>query len=317
MHLQRDSAKRAVWGLALLVAAACNRETPQTQQVATNGTDTAAHAPADPMASISAEKDSLLRLVADNSKMMSEISSELAKVKARKKGVVPVKSGESPIDAATSRDSIMSHIREVTARVNESETRLAQSQRRIRALSQKSDTLQASVISLEASIADFQAVIENQKTTIASLTDQLNTLQNENQRLTSENVALTTDKSTLTDTLAAVTTRDNTVYYVVGTKADLIQKGVLIEEGSKFLFFGHKTLQPARTLNQDQFTAADKRQLAEIPLQPEKKYRILTRQNPEYLSTKPDDGGKLSGSLAIASADEFWAPSKYLIVVED
>jgi archaellum component FlaC len=302
--------------MALLLAAACNRETPQTQQFS-SGTDSTAHAPADPMAAVSAEKDSLLRIVAENSKLMSEISTELSKVKAHKKGVMPVKSGESPLDAASSRDSIMARIRDVTARVNESETRLAQSQRRIRSLAQKSDTLQASVISLEASIADFQAVIENQKTTISSLTDQLNTLQNENQRLTSENVVLTTDKTTLTDTLAAVTTRENTVYYVVGTKQDLIQKGVLVEEGSKFLFFGHKTLQPARTLNQDQFTAADKRQLAEIPLQPEKKYRILTRQNPEYLSTKPDDGGKLSGSLAIAAADAFWAPSKYLIVVED
>jgi hypothetical protein len=116
--------------------------------------------------------------------------------------------------------------------------------------------------------------------------------------------------------------RENTVYYIVGTKDDLTQHGIVDETGgSRFLFIfwkSGKSLQPARSLDPSAFTAIDKRQVTSIPLPDSTKtYRIASRQDVSALATPPDADGKIHGSsLQIAAPAKFWAASKYLIIVE-
>ncbi len=67
------------------------------------------------------------------------------------------------------------------------------------------------------------------------------------------------DRNTaLTDTVANLTSYKNTVYYAVGTKDELIKRGIVTKEGSKFLVFGGTRLEPARNLDPAAFTAIDK-----------------------------------------------------------
>jgi hypothetical protein len=259
---------------------------------------------------ISAEKDSLLEQVAENARLMSEISTELAKVRGGRGGMVV--SPESPLQL--SRDSILLAIRDVTTRVNESEERLRASQQRVRALTGVNDSLRASIVSFEATIANFQTVIENQKVTIASLADQVNSLMAQNIRLASE-------KAALQDTVLALEEIESTVYYVIGTKDELIERGIVTEQGgSRVLFiFGKRgrTLVPATELNESQFVAINKYEVTEIPLpNPDKRYRIASRQNVTHLAQPPDKDGKVQGTLQITSPEEFWEASKFLIIVE-
>ena len=65
-------------------------------------------------------------------------------------------------------------------------------------------------------------------------------------------------KAALTDTVGNLTAYKNTVYYAVGTKDELMKKGIVTKEGTKFLVFGGSRLEPARNLNPDRFTAIDK-----------------------------------------------------------
>lgn len=260
--------------------------------------------------SVSAEKDSLLREVVANTQLMSDISAELAKVRDPRGPAMRI-SGESPI--ASYRDSLLERIREVTERVNESEGRLQAAQRRIRTLTTSSDSLRAQVARYDSLITDFQTVIDNQRTTIASLTTQVNQLQEENTRLTVRNVALT-------DTVTTLKEKDKRAYYVVGTKKELIEWGIVREEGgARFLFiFGKRgeTLVPARELSDSAFTVIDRWNTTEIPFpRTDKAYRIVSRQNVEALAEAPDDG-KLRGSLRIANPEAFWLPSRFLIIVE-
>src|SRR5688572_22822223 len=81
---------------------------------------------------VSAEKDSLLAMMAENSKLMSEISNELAKVKDVKKPVGAARASESPLASSVSyRDSIRTKISDVVVRLTQAEARLATTQRRI------------------------------------------------------------------------------------------------------------------------------------------------------------------------------------------
>jgi hypothetical protein len=214
-------------------------------------------------------------------------------------------SSETPLLAQ--RDSMMQKLRYVVARVSETENRLNESQRRIRALTSLSDSLKAT---LDSTATNLGAIIESQKATISSLTEQVT-------RLETENVALR-------DTVNTVTERENTVYYVIGTKDELKAKGIIVEEGgSRVLFILWRTgstLSPARELDPSQFTAINKRYVTEIRLpDAASEYRIASRQDLEYLATPRTEQGKITGvsSLQITAPEQFWRNSKFLIIVQE
>lgn len=294
---------------ASMVLAACN--TPKTGSplgAADNGT-TVANAPAMDSSALklSAEKDSLLREVTENAQLMSQISSELAKVKS-KKGQIPVVAGEG---VPTYRDSVLSRIRELSTRVNESESRLASSRRRIAALSTGSDSLKSEVAGLQTMVANFQSAIDDQKNTIESLNQQLGALQDENRTLTEAKVALT-------DTVSNLVVEKHRIWYVIAPKDSLKAEGLVTEEGSKFLFFGSKALVPARSLDASRFTEADRRELIQLTFPDSTKtYHIVSRQDLSALMNPPAKDGKIKGGIGIADPIKFWGPSPYLIIAQD
>ncbi len=232
---------------------------------------------------VSTERDRLIQEVAENARMMSAISVDLAKVR------IPSKQQQ---------------IHYVTARINESERKLHDSEQRVHGLTTLSDSLRQT---LEATIANYDSVLSQQKQTIVALTDQIN-------QLTATNVALT-------DTVGQLKTQNNTVYYIIGTRDELMQRGIIVQEGgSRFPLIFAKLGQifvPARTLNPKDFTPINKREVTEIPLPaPDKAYRITSRQDLDGLAAPPDDGGHISGSVKIANPDRFWSGSKFLILVQ-
>src|ERR1051326_8746837 len=114
------------------------------------------------LTTVSAEKDSLLALMAENTKMLSEINNDLAKVKEIKRPMGAVVSPESPLSSSVSfRDSVKAKISDVVSRVNAAESRLAASQRRIRSLGAMSDSLKAQLATAEQAMTDLKATLEN------------------------------------------------------------------------------------------------------------------------------------------------------------
>jgi len=295
---------RMIWRLGALAlvpmaVAGCNNKAAQAQL--------------DELTAVSAQKDSLMQEMVANTKMMSQISTELAKVQ----GVVLAQ--ESPSESLVlNRDTIVSRIHDLATRVTETEERLAASEKRVRRLSSQSDSLRKVASQFESTLADFKTIVETQKTTIAQLNSRVEALRQENQSLATEVVALVDTVLALEDTVTAMQTRENMVYYVVGTKDELKDQGVVVEEGSKFLFFGKKALVPARSMPDSVFVAIDKMAQREIPLpDPEKEYKIVSRQAMAYVGNEASHDGKFRGeNLEIASPTQFWGPSRYLIIVQ-
>lgn len=303
MRAHRSVIRTGAWAaMAALVLAGCGQGLKkENEQLKTQLQD---------MSAISAEKDSLLRTVVENTQLMNDINAELSKVKNLRTGVMPVTSPESgQVDTVRVKDYLMARVQEVTERVNEAETRLAASQRRVRNLSRQVDTLKTGMADFQQTLVRYQAIIDTQKVMIASMTDQINQLQETNTQLVAQRAALI-------DTVGTLVSERNTIYYTVGRKRDLIDRGVAVEEGSKFLFFGGKSLQPARNLDVSEFSTADLRSTTSIPLPDStREYKIISRQNLDGLAVAADKG-KVRGSIEIANPDLFWGPSHYLIVVE-
>ncbi len=242
-----------------------------------------------------AQKDSLMQEVALSSRMLSDINTELAKARIRTNRLRV--SSESPMTA--SHDTLIAKLRYVVNRVRETEGALSQERERVKTLTSLSDSLRAT---LDSTVGNLQTMIATQKQTIDLLTEQVHTL-------TTENVALR-------DSLA-------TGYYVIGTREELKKKGILTEQGGGRVLFilwrTGKTLQPARNLDPDLFTAIDTRQVTQIPLPvASAEYRVASLQDLEYIAEERKDG-KYAGTptLTITSAVDFWRNSKFLIIIRE
>lgn len=265
---------------------------------------------------ISAEKDSLLKDVMATTQFIADVNTELAKVRDQKAGKpVMGAAGELPnASPAEQRAQMLQRIKTVTDRVNEAESRLAASRQRVAALSGDNSGLKKQLAQYDSTITAFKSMIENQKAEIASLTTQVNALQGENVALKTDKEQLTTEKVALTTEKAALTTERNTVYYVIGTKDQLRKNGIIVKRGG-LLGIGATDI-PATSLNPASFTSIDKTQVSSITLpSPDKTYRVLSRQ--DLTATEVPAKGGYKGAIKITNPDQFWAASKFLIVVQN
>jgi myosin heavy subunit len=266
------------------------------------------------------QKDSLVNDVLATTQMMADINTDLASVKGL--GVTPVSTGDRPLSVkAESRAVMLGKVREIIARLNTAQAAVSASKKRIAAMSatfatqkkQLNDQLDA----FQSTINDMKAAAEQQEAMISQQREQITTLASRVDTLTQQSAELNTEKAAVKDTLTHTVDQANMVYYAVGTKDELVKRGILVNEGSKFLIFGGKTLEPARELKPELFQQLDRRRdtVLTVP-EPGKEYKIVTRQSPTYLSTNLLQDGKLKGDLHVSSP-AFWDAGKYLILVRD
>ena len=252
---------------------------------------------------VTAQKDSMIQVVAEYAQVMSDISAELAAVELEGRELLVAI--ESPV--AASRDSILGKIRMLDDRLQQSEQRLSQSRRRVSGLTQLSDRLRNT---LESTIANYESVLASHRESIASLNEQVASLQTQTETLAAEVSELESELTTA-----------NTVYYTIATKDELLERGIIEKKGgSRFLFiFGKRgeTLVPATDLDPSNFTAIDSREVSEIPVpNPDAAYTIVSHHNVDLLENMPDEDGNIRGTIRIASPSEFWNASPFLIIVE-
>ena len=291
---------------AMLAIVGCDRSKPELEKTLAQ------------VQQISAEKDSLLKDVMQTSQFIADVNTQLASVKSRNAGKPTVgKAGEmeSNLSPAQQRDAIKTKVKELTDRLNESESRLSASRKRVADLTANNTGLTAQLAAYDSTIAAFKKITDNQRAEIASLTEQLNALTGENTQLKADKVQLVTEKTDLSAEKDKLTVERNTVYYVIGTKDELLKKHVIEQTGGT-LGLG-KTQVPARDLNPSDFTSIDKTKVSEIAFPAaDKAYKIITRQDVGALETAPDKDGRIKGGLKIKDAEKFWGASKYLILIQ-
>jgi len=294
---------------ALLVLAACSKGDPIAQRIPADSSQFF-RTQVQEMTVVAAAKDSLVRDLAETTKLLSDINTEILKV-STKKPVEPVVGAEGV--TTNERALVLKRVQDLTTRLRANETRLAASQRRLKQLTGESDSLKGTLTELQATIDGLQQTLESQKNTIATLEADLTGTK---QQVT----VLSEEKAMLTDTVSAITTRENTVYYVIGTRKELKDRGIIVEEGgTRFLIFTRtgEVLKPAPNLDPSAFTAIDRRTVTEIKLpNPDKEYQLVTNQAISYSNIPPEAKNRVKGSLQITSPERFWGQSRFLILAE-
>ena len=254
---------------------------------------------------LAAQKDSLTRVVLQADDFIMHIDSSVASVKGLRKG----KHVNGQLDPLArqieNRQAVMARVDGLVARARATASQLSKA-------NTTNVALRAQLASDSAMISDLNTTVKRQTATIEALSLRVDSLQNETLTLAS---SLTTVKESLT----SAETAHNKAYYIIGREDELVKQGVIVREGGANLLFAHpgRTLQVARTLDPDAFTTVDQRRAQMIPVpDTTRRYRVVSRQSLDDAVVTQREKNSFKGNLQIAGAEKFWAPSRYLVLVE-
>jgi hypothetical protein len=261
---------------------------------------------------LSAQKDSLTRVVLQADDFIMHIDSSVASVKGLAKGKRVNRQLDPLARQIENRKVVMARVDALVQRARATSALLAKS-------NSSNVALRAQLASDSAMITDLNATLKRQTATIEALSVRIDSLKGATEQLAS---SLTTVKESLTATkesLLSAETAGNKAYYVIGREDELVKRGVIVREGGANLLFAHpgRTLQIARTLDPAVFTALDQRQVQVITVpDTTRRYRVVSRQSLDDAVVTERDQNSFKGNLRVADASRFWAPSRYLVLVE-
>lgn len=252
-----------------------------------------------------ATQDSLLVLVNDITDGMNQIK-DLEKIISTPGSL----NGES----ASRKEQIRNDMIAIQQALQERRERLAELEKKLEAQGGENSTLKRTISNLKAQIAD-------QTTEIATLTNQLaqanikieelnTTVNNLNANVDSLRTDVAAEEAAKIAAQAAqeqAVNELNTVYYALGSKKELKEKGIL-ESG-----FLRKTKVMKGDFDQNYFTHADKRTLAEIPTH-SNKAEVMTSQPKDSYTIVEQGGQKV---IRITNPAKFWQTSNYLVIKVD
>ncbi len=257
------------------------------------------------MQQLTAQRDSVSLVLGDADAFIGKIDSSISRVKGLPASHAARGSEGALEDQLRQRKEMLNRVNALVARARQTAEEVMALKEREKQLLAENGTLKDSLsadaqrLTAEAQqIAELQGTIEQQAQAIASMQTRLDDFDRE---------------------LASARTEASRAYYVIGTEDDLLKKGVIVKEGGTNLLIRRigRTLVPARDINMAAFTLIDTRAVHAIGVpDTTKRYQIVSRQSLDDVKVAEREGTSFRGALEIPDADKFWAPSRYLIIVQ-
>jgi hypothetical protein len=237
---------------------------------------------------------------------VGELNNELARAGRLRIELSTGAAGESKIaEAKREREALAGRVRDILAQLDSSEARLERARTRAARLAGRETALNARVTALTARLDSLRAAATEEQRALAA---RIVALEGTVATLAADTARLATSVARLRDSAY-------TVYYVAATEQELLEQGVVVREGGRrYLFAGPRAIHPARRLPAEAFKAIDMTKTRTIPLPPGQ-YRILSRHSLDLVRSDTVEGGKVRGTLRVTAPEEFWAGSRYLILV--
>jgi hypothetical protein len=246
-----------------------------------------------------------------SARLVAEIERDLSRVRSLR-----VQGDTAQIESAIQNTSaqLATVQKKVTAlinRLNASEARLQRIRNDSASHATNDAAMMAQVREQEQAIGELRATVEQQRGEITMLEQKVDSI-------VRANVVLVNQRDSVIIVANTFAAREDSVFVVIGNEKELTEKGLVRREGGTLLMFGRgKTLVPGRTLDPAQFTVLSKARDKQIMLpRADKEYRIVSRQALEFTDLARPRDAIVKGTLTITDSERFWAPSKYLILVE-
>ncbi len=161
--------------------------------------------------------------------------------------------------------------------------------------------LNDNIVQKELELAEMRMTLEQKNIDISSLNARIGEMDSLLAEMSFDNVLKDS-------TITSQDTKLHIAYYIVDSKKNLKDKGVLKTDGGFIGIGGNKKV----AMKESEFKQVDIRELKEISLNNAKKVKLVT-DHPEG-SYKLIKSGKRYEKLEIVNADDFWKMSKYLVI---
>jgi hypothetical protein len=252
---------------------------------------------------LSSQKDSLVRVVLDADAFLGQMDSAISTVKGLPR---TKRSASDPL-----ADQLLAR-KEMQERVNALVMRAKVTANQLAALQKKQIDAEKQNAALQSELADQASKIDSDAQLIADLGS---TIERQNSQIATLEARL----DSLNTEVRTLGTKHYRAYYVIGTEKELLDKGLVTKEGGANLLIARpgRTLVPARVLDPDAFTPIDQRETVTIQVpDTSRRYRVISRQSLDAAEVTWREGTNFKGPLKITKADEFWAPSRFLILLK-
>ena len=251
------------------------------------------------MGQLSAQKDSLTKVILDADDFIAKIDSKVSSVKGVGKGKKTKKELESPIEQQ------IQNRKEMLARVDALVKRAKQTADELAAARERESELKGENVRLQGENEQLRSQLDENQKMIAQFSE---TIERQAQSITN-----------LETEIKTVGTRLYTAYVIIGREKELVEKGVVVREGGANLLIKRvgRSLVPARKLDAELFKQIDQRETQEIAVPDStKRYRLVSRQNLDHAEVRERDGATFKGNLKITDINGFWGPTRYLILAQ-
>ena len=246
------------------------------------------------------KKDSLLNelFVSINS-----IEKNLSDITAREKLITaaPVQEKRMNMDV---RDQIMDEIISINNIIEENKKQLAVLKDQLKKSNVKTDALQETIKLLTTRLEEKEQEISGLKEQLVKLNfkvDELNTTVDTLRKTSATQSKVISQQDAMIGEM-------NTIWYVVGTKKELSEKGIIVKAGGLL----SSNMKMNEMINPDYFTISDMRTLATVPFESSKAELVTIHPDGSYKFVVENE--KIKG-LEILNAKEFWKSSRFLVIM--
>lgn len=246
------------------------------------------------------KKDSLMNELFNT---LNDIERNLSDITAREKLITDASNDEKRLNADV-RNKIMDEIILINNIMEENKKKLAQ----LRDQLKKSE---ANVASLQETIQLLTKRIAEKEQEIASLKDELVRL---NFKISALNATVDTLRDETVSQSKVISQQDaligdlNTVWYVTGTKKELVEKEIIEKAGG--LFGGDMVM--SQMINPDFFYTVDMRKISRIDFEAKKAELVTVHAEGTYKFIVEEEMIK---GLEITNPGEFWKSSRFLVIM--
>ena len=247
-----------------------------------------------------------------SARLVAEIERDLSRVRSLRVPAGDTAQIESAMQSTSVQlATVQKKVTALINRLNASEARLQRIRNDSASHATNDSTMMQQLRAHEQSIAELRATVETQRNEILMLEQRVDSV-------VRANVVLVTQRDSVIVVANTFAAREDSVFVAIGSERELTEKGLVRREGGTLLMFGRgKTMVPGRTLDPAQFTVLSKARDKQIMLpRADKEYRIISRQALEYTDLMRPRDAVVKGTLTITDPEKFWAPSKFLILVE-
>ena len=226
----------------------------------------------------------------------NEIEGTLNDIKEKEKIVNVSAPGEL---SQSQKDQIQSDILEMYKKIKFYKSKMARMQKQFRSMNIKIGQMKKMITRLEAAIKEKDAEID-------ALRIKLTGMNIVNDSLFKNIDALNAKAEQQQVVISEKTTKLNRGYFVIGSKKELIEKGILDKKG----ILGKVALKS--DINKEYFTQIDITKTSGIPVFSPKAQLLSVHPSKSYII---HFAGSQVDSLKITDPEEFWSVSKYCVIV--